>query len=150
MRGRESETLQSKSKVECANFLLHYFICHLLRRVFFRAAEQPALGTDVTGSASRGLIVGVTRSDGRVTVAKVELPLPSTAPGFVHVTLDSSGSCKDVPIEQLYSFRLDAHEFLTENVESRAQVAPVRNAVRCYELLTALFLLHSFFAPSCT
>ena len=131
----------------------------MLIQVFFRAAERPALGRDVTGSASRcldpgpiavGALVGVKRSDGRVTVAKVELPLPSTAPGFVHVTLDSSGSCKDVPIEQLYSFRLDAHEFLTENVESRAQVAPVRNAVRCYELLTALFLLHSFFAPSCT
>ena len=74
-----------------------------------------------------------------MTVAKVELPLPSTAPGLFHVTLDSSGLCKDVPMDQLYSFRLDAHDLLTENVGARAQVAPVRNAIRCCEPLTALF-----------
>ena len=79
-------------------------------------AEWPILGTDLTGSASRGLnpcpilvgtLVGVKRSDGSVTVARVEKSLPSTAPGFVHVILDSSGSYKDVPMDQLYSFRLD-------------------------------------------
>ena len=83
-----------------------------------------------------------------MTVAKVELPLPSTAPGFFHVTLDSSGLCKDVPMDQLYSFRLDAHDLLTENVGARAQVAPVRNAIRCCEPLTALFYCIFFLHPA--
>ena len=130
----------------------------MLRQVFFRAAERPRLGIDVTGSASRelnigpiavGAFVGVKRSDGRVTVARVEPPLPSTAPGFFHVTLDSSGLCKDVPMDQLYSVRVDTNDLLTENVGAGAQVAPVRNAVRCFEPLYALFLLLLFSAPSC-
>ena len=118
-------------------------------------AKRPILGTDVTGNASRelnpgqllvGALVGVKRSDGRVTVARLEPPRPSTSPGFFHVTLDSSGSYKDVPMDQLYSFCLDAYDLLTENDGARAQVAPVRNAVRCIEPLTALFLLFLVFA----
>ena len=102
-------------------------------------AERPILGTDVTGSASRelnpgqmlvGTLVGVKRSDGRVSIARLEPPLPSTSPGFFHVTVDSSGSYKDVPMDQLYSFRLDACDLLTENDRARVQVAPVRNAIR--------------------
>ena len=113
----------------------------MLRQVFFRAAERPRFGIDLTGSASResnigpiavGAFVGVKRSDGKVTVARVEPPLPSTAPGFFHVTLESSGLCKDVPMDQLYSLRLDTNDLLTENVGAGAQVAPVRNAVRCF------------------
>ena len=66
----------------------------------------------MTGSASRGLnpgaiamgaFVGVKRSDGRVTVARVKLFLPRTPPGFFHVTLDFFGLCKDVSMDQLYS-----------------------------------------------
>ena len=52
-----------------------------------------------------------------MTVARVEKSLPSTAPGFVHVILDSSGSYKDVPMDQLYSFRLDP------NITGSAEVA---------------------------
>ena len=86
-----------------------------------------------------GAFVGVMRSNGRVTIARVDPPLPSTPPGFVHVTLDSSGSYKDVQNDQLYSFRLDAHHPWTENDGSRAQGAQVRNAILCFEPLTALF-----------
>ena len=49
-------------------------------------------------------------------------------------------------MDQLYSFCLDAYDLLTENDGARAQVAPVRNAVRCIEPLTALFLLFLVFA----
>ena len=86
-----------------------------------------------------GTFVGVMRSDGRVTIARVNPPPPITSPGFVHVILDSSGLCKDVPIDQLYSFRLDAHGPWNENDGSRPQGAPVRNAILCFEPLTALF-----------
>ena len=93
-----------------------------------------------------GAFVGVKRSDGRVTVARVELPLPRTPPGFFHVTLDSFGLCKDVPMDQLYSIRLDAYDLLTENDEARAQVAPVRNAARCVEAWSVLFIFFLFSA----
>ena len=76
-----------------------------------------------------------------MTVARVDPPLPSTAPDFVHVTLDSSGSYKDVPMDQLYTIFLDAHGRWTENDGCRAQGAQVRNAVLCFETLTALFEL---------
>ena len=103
-------------------------------------AERPLLGTDVTGIASRefnpgqilvGSLVGVKRSDGRVTVARLEPPLPSTSPGFFHVTLDSSGSYKDVPMDQLYSLHcVDPHNSCT--ADSRAQrVAPVVGTIPC-------------------
>ena len=81
-----------------------------------------------------------------MTVAKVELPLPGTAPGIIHVTLDCSGLCKDVPMDQLYSFRLDAHD-LTENVEARAHVAPV-GAIRCCEPFKCPHQI-AFFSPTC-
>ena len=81
-----------------------------------------------------------------MTVARVELPLPSTPPGFFHVSLDSSGLCKDVPTDHLYSFRLDAYDLLTENDEARAQVAPVRNAARCVEAWSVLFIFFLFSA----
>ena len=103
----------------------------------------------MTGSASRGLnpgpipvgtLVGVKRSDGRVTVGRVETPLPSTAPGFIHVTLDSSGSYKDVPVDQLYSFRLDPHVSWTGDSGSSVQVAPVgrRDSVPSYFFVLAI------------
>ena len=143
----------------CENPLFDCFISDFLSQLFFRAAgrtnaELLALGMDVTGRASRelnprpkavGAFDGVKRSDGRVTVARVELPLPSTPPGFFHVSLDSSGLCKDVPTDHLYSFRLDAYDLLTENDEARAQVAPVRNAVPCVEPLAACFHCFSLF-----
>ena len=93
-----------------------------------------------------GAFVGVKRSDGRVTVARVELPLPRTPPGFFHVTLDSFGLCKDVPMDQLYSIRLDAYDLLNENEEARAHFAPVRNAARRVEAWTVQFILFLFSA----
>ena len=50
-----------------------------------------------------GTLVGVRRSDGRVTVARVDPALSTTPPGFVHVTLTSDGSWKDVPLNDLFS-----------------------------------------------
>ena len=103
-------------------------------------AERTTLGIDVTGSASRGLnpgsitvgiLVGVKRSDGRVTVARVDHPLPSTAPGFVHVTLDSAGSYKDVPMDQLYTICLGAHIPWTGGSGAHARIAPVQSARPC-------------------
>ena len=103
-------------------------------------AERTTLGIDVTGSASRGLnpgsitvgiLVGVKRSDGRVTVARVDPPLPSTAPGFVHVTLDSAGSYKDVPMDQLYTICLGAHIPWTGGSGAHARIAPVQSARPC-------------------
>ena len=88
-------------------------------------AERPILGTDVTGITSRelnagqilvGTLVGVKWSDERVTVARLEPPLPSTSPDFFHVTLDSSGSYNDVPMDKLYSLRfVDPHSSCTAN-----------------------------------
>ena len=80
-----------------------------------------------------------------MTVGRVETPLPSTAPGFIHVTLDSSGSCKDVPVDQLYSFRLDPHVSWTGDSGSSVQVAPVgrRDSVPSYFFLFWPFVLNS-------
>jgi len=47
-----------------------------------------------------GALVGVRRSDGRVTVGRVD---PQSQPGFVHVTLSLDGSWKDVPLDYLYA-----------------------------------------------
>ena len=121
-------------------------------------AERPILGTDVTGIASRelnpgqilvGTLVGVKRSDGRVTVARLEPPLPSTSPGFVHVTLDSSGSYKDVPMDQLYSLRcVDPHISCT--ADSRAQrVAPVGGTIPCLLCyFCCCYLVLNFLVPA--
>ena len=49
-----------------------------------------------------GTLVGVRRSDGRVTVARVDPVLESTPPGFFHVTLTMDGSWKDVPLKDLF------------------------------------------------
>ena len=78
-----------------------------------------------------GTLVGVKRSDGRVTVARVDPPLPSTAPGFVHVTLDSAGSYKDVPMNQLYSILLDAHIPWTGDSGAHERAAPVQSTIPC-------------------
>ena len=124
-------------------------------------AERPILGTDVTGIASRelnpgqilvGTLVGVKRSDGRVTVARLEPPLPSTSTGFFHVTLDSSGSYKEVPMDQLYSLRcVDPHISCT--ADSRAQrVAPVGSRFHAYFVFfvfAILSLMQSVFSRSC-
>ena len=70
------------------------------------------VGSDVTHCALKianpvnvtvGTLVGVRRSDGRVTVARIDPALSTTPPGFVHVTLTSDGSWKDVPFIDLYS-----------------------------------------------
>ena len=80
-----------------------------------------------------------------MTVGRVETPLPSTAPGFIHVTIDSSGSYKDVPVDQLYSFRLDPHVSWTGDSGSSVQVAPVgrRDSVPSYIFLFWAFVLNS-------
>ena len=84
------------------------------------------------GPITVGTLVGVKRSDGRVTVARVDPPLPSTAPGFVHVTLDSAGSpYKDVPMNQLYSILLDADIPWTGDSGADERAAPVQSTIPC-------------------
>ena len=73
---------------------------------------QPDLGYDVTHCAlsnanpvklTAGTLVAVRRSDGRVTVARVEHALSTTPPGFVHVTLALDGTWKHVHLNDLFS-----------------------------------------------
>eukprot|EP00291_Cryptomonas_curvata_P018484 CAMPEP_0172156882 /NCGR_PEP_ID=MMETSP1050-20130122/3479_1 /TAXON_ID=233186 /ORGANISM="Cryptomonas curvata, Strain CCAP979/52" /LENGTH=235 /DNA_ID=CAMNT_0012826043 /DNA_START=465 /DNA_END=1171 /DNA_ORIENTATION=- len=71
-----------------------------------------ALGQDVSSIAQPGVdpaqlpigsLVGVKRSNGSVTVARVTAPAPETPPGQVHVTLEESGAWKDVTTDMLYT-----------------------------------------------
>jgi hypothetical protein len=71
-----------------------------------------ALGQDVTAIAQPGVdpaqlpigsFVGVKRSNGCVTVARLTAPAPETPPGQFHVTLDESGAWKDVTPDMLYT-----------------------------------------------
>ena len=56
-----------------------------------------------------GTLVGVRRSDGRVTIARVDRALPTTPPDFVHVTVAMDGSGEDAPLSDLFCLPL-AHE----------------------------------------
>ena len=60
-----------------------------------------------------GALLGVRRSNGRVTVARVDPPLASTQPGFVHVTVDVNGSCKDVTLGDLFALPQISAQVLT-------------------------------------
>ena len=73
-----------------------------------------SLGQDVTAVARLGgvdpahlpvgSLVGVKRSNGSVTVGRVEMPLPCTPAGYIHVALgEEDRTRKDVPPFQLYS-----------------------------------------------
>ena len=57
--------------------------------------------------------MGVWRSNGQVTVARVDPPIASTQPGFVHVTVDVDGSCKDVTLEDLFALQQISAQVLT-------------------------------------
>ena len=74
-----------------------------------------ALGEEVKGAApfssnalpTVGELVGVLRTDGRITVAQVELPLETTPPGSVRLKV-GSGSWKEVKPPVLYSLDIVA------------------------------------------
>jgi hypothetical protein len=81
---------------------------------FIVAGRLPALGEDVTlhallpaSSAELvvGALVGVRRSDGRVTVGRLDPPYSSTPAGYFHITVSMDGSSKDVPLGQLFSLQ---------------------------------------------
>jgi len=74
----------------------------------------PALGEDVTlhalspASSAQlvvGVLVGVRRSDGKVTVGRLDPPDFSTPAGYFHIALSLDGSSKNVPLDQLFSLQ---------------------------------------------
>jgi hypothetical protein len=76
-------------------------------------ADQLKLGNDVTGSGFLtildlaqivpGTLVGVKRTDGSVTVGRVDPPCQDTLPGCIRVTLSADGLWKQVTPDLLFS-----------------------------------------------
>jgi hypothetical protein len=119
-----------------------------------------SLGQDVTAVARPGgvdptqlcvgSLVGVKRSNGSVTVGRVETPLSCTPSGYIHVALgEEDRKRKDVPPDQLYSLTAApaGGEMPTSGQYARAgeilSSARVRTRV-CWQ--TACSLLTSEFA----
>ena len=104
--------MKTKRSSHCKRILLarNLFVFAGSHDGFLSHQTATQLGSDVTRCALKianpvnvtvGTLVGVRRSDGRVTVARVDPALSTTPPGFVHITLTSDGSWKDVPSRNL-------------------------------------------------
>jgi hypothetical protein len=71
-----------------------------------------------------GSLVGVKRSNGSVTVARVTAPAPETPPGQVHVTLEEGGAWKEVTTDMLFTLPVLANVERIANVQGIASSSP--------------------------